>query len=77
MPEGETIEQIEIHGIYYRILMYAHIFDEEAQEILDEEIENFRDNFTMQIRAAAFVEILDTWIDEANYTINQRALDRF
>jgi hypothetical protein len=53
------------------------IFEVISYEIpTDEEVETtYREEYSMTKKTEIFEGILATWIEEANYTINQRAYD--
>lgn len=74
LEEGEISDVLEAHGWFFMVQIYETVFDYEAAA---EEEEFFRERFAGQRRGELFMEILEGWIEQANYTINQRALDRF
>jgi hypothetical protein len=73
LEEGQLSSAIEFGaGEYLLFFMQERpgIDEEEAEEM-------FREQLVMERRADMFTEMLDQWVEDANYTINQRALNAF
>jgi hypothetical protein len=72
---GEVAELIEIHGVFYSVLMYSRVPDTE----LIEEVENdFRADFESNAQAMYFFEEhFAPWRESFSHTVNNRAFNRF
>jgi len=72
LQQGETSSIIEFEEGQYLL-----IFMLERQNIVDSEIEDmFRERMVAERSFEKFRELIDSWIAEANYTVNERALAR-
>jgi hypothetical protein len=71
LQEGEISSIFEADGLFFIVQMYERSLDIEAEEI------SFREGIIAERRAIAFNEIVEQWMAEANYTVNDRALNNF
>ncbi|MCL1884499.1 MAG: hypothetical protein FWF81_12220 [Defluviitaleaceae bacterium] len=74
MDEGDVMGVFEINGIFFVLNMYEHFIDD---EILEMQISDARESREDSGRAEAFFEFLDQWINDADYTVNLRAIRHF
>jgi hypothetical protein len=71
---GEISEVIEADGVFFLVEMYERIVD---QDIIEETKEILRNDMINARRSEAFMELVEQWTAAANYTINERAFNRF
>jgi hypothetical protein len=71
---GEVLQLVEMNGVFYNILMYERVLEDES---IEEAEASFRENFTNEAREDAFFELLESWVANANYSLNNRAFNRF
>jgi len=71
LQEGEVSRIIMGNGLFFLVEMYERI--DATHEEMEE---SFREQFTRSRREAAFVDMLTNWVDNADYTVNERALRR-
>jgi hypothetical protein len=72
---GEVAELIEIHGVFYSVLMYSRTFD---PEIIEEMENDFRTDFENSARSMNFFEEhFSAWRESFSHTVNNRAFNRF
>lgn len=74
LEAGEVSEIFEANDTFFLVLIKSRGIDE---EVLEEEGVVFRENHIAQRRTEVFAEVLDEWIENAEYTINERAFRRF
>lgn len=78
LEPGEVSEVIEVDGWFFIVQIYSREFDEERkQEILEEFAESERESLVEEGRWAAFIERLEGWVADADYSVNERAIRRF
>ena len=69
LQEGEISTVVET--AFDDVLLIAYIYSREDADIAEVE-ENFRERFEFQARVEIFHEIVEGWVNNANYSINHR-----
>ena len=71
LQEGELSSVIEVNGEYVLVFMASRpgITDAAIEEM-------YRERIVIERGAEAFMDLLQTWMDEADYRVNERALAR-
>jgi len=74
LEEGEVSEIIIADDVFFIIQMYNNVVDD---EVLESAEELFRERNIQTGRAGIFWALIEEWIEQADYTVNERALRRF